>query len=79
MQRVFNAELSTAERAALLFDVVRSREFSNAGLVELSTAERTALFLDVVRSREFSNAVFVELSTAEQTASSDDTPQLYPL
>jgi hypothetical protein len=42
VQRVFNADLSNAERTALLFDVVRSREFSNVGLVKLSTAERTA-------------------------------------
>jgi hypothetical protein len=80
VQRVFfKAELSTAERTALLVDVVRSRELINAGLVELSTAERTALFFDVVRSREFSNTGLVEPSTAEKTASSDAKPQIYLL
>ena len=44
----FNADLSTAERTALLFDVVRSREFSNAVLVELSTAKWTASSVSVV-------------------------------
>jgi hypothetical protein len=74
-RELFNADLSIVERTALLFDVVRSREFSNAGLVELSTAGRTASSdatsqLHPLYSVHYCVNLGHVLSTAEWTASS---------